>query len=333
MAKPDVAALNANPEIRRLAMAVNAAPIRGFKSPEKKAAIEALYAAGVPRPTGNDTWSINPDGTLEYHTNRGQSIAQGIGTGVAIGAGGLVGAGALGLLGGAPAFAGGAGGGGTAGGSVGTLGTIGNYLKKGYDAYNQYSGIIGDVGDLAGSMAQGRAAGRAAEANYNLDRDALALRQAQLAKEFEGTDIRRMLATAMLGNGQDLRINVPGLAHADVTGGPSFSALTPELRQALLRASSAYGQAIPGAANPVARVPGLTPTPEAGLGDKILGAMGTVGQFGGALGGLKKPPTPVPTGAYNFNVPSGRLPLQPLPVMPYRPPAESDRQFQLMGRG
>jgi hypothetical protein len=198
-------------------------------------------------------------------------------------------AGLGGAAGGASAAVGGgaaaSGGGGMGLGSI--LGALGGGGKLG--------AALGAVGNIAGSVAKGRADGRAQEADYGLRRDQVAGQNAAANVNADSTRLRQAMLLSLLGGVQDVNITPP--AHiadrmASVTGGMRPSAIQgkqeivdtmrPRIMQALLS-----GQ----------HMPGLTPTPQAGFLDKLLGGIGTAGAFAGALsmpgaGGMKAPTQP-----------------------------------------
>lgn len=158
------------------------------------------------------------------------------------GAGGGLGAGAVtpGLIGGS-GIAGATGGGLSLGGVLSGLGT---------------------AGKLASGMTQGRAAGRQAEANTQMDYD-------QMRLPAERQAMRQMLSADLLGS-----MKPPTDPRAQ--GFLNQSTVSPETIAAL----RAKGQAgLNGG--------GLRPLPQAGKTDTFLNTLGTVGQFGSLFGGRR----------------------------------------------
>jgi hypothetical protein len=235
--------------------------------------------------------SIGPDGSWRAESSAPLLKQFALGAG-ALATGGLLGPALLGggaASGAASAAAGGgaaaSGGGGMGIGSI--LGALGGGGKLGT--------ALGAIGNIAGSVAKGRADGRAAEADYGLRRDQVAGQNAAANVNADSTRLRQAMLLSLLGGVQDVNITPP--AHiadrmASVTGGMRPSAIQgkqeivdtmrPRIMQALLS-----GQ----------HLPGLTPTPQAGFLDKLLGGIGTAGAFAGALslpgaGGMKAPVQP-----------------------------------------
>jgi hypothetical protein len=237
-----------------------------------------------------DGGSIGPDGSWRAESSAPLLKQFALGAG-ALATGGLLGPALLGggaASGAASAAVGGgaaSGGGGMGLGSI--LGAIGGGGKVG--------AALGAIGNIAGSVAKGRADGRAQEADYGLRRDQVAGQNAAANVNADSTRLRQAMLLSLLGGVQDVNITPP--AHiadrmASVTGGMRPSAIQgkqeivdtmrPRIMQALLS-----GQ----------HMPGLTPTPQAGFFDKFLSGLGTAGAFAGALslpgaGGMKAPTAP-----------------------------------------
>jgi hypothetical protein len=202
----------------------------------------------------------------------------------------------------------------TAGGTVGTLGTIANAAKKGYDAYNKYSDVISNIGEVAGGMSEGRAQGRLQEYLAQLEGERGDIARAGQAKEFEGTDQRRMLINDLLSRMENVNINAPFLLPTSRTGGLGASGLSAEARAALTKAAGSYRDVMPGgtAGRGVVASPTARPMPQAGGMDKLLNVLSGVGSFGAMLPKPYQRPAgnpntlnttyrpPAPAGSFNF---------------------------------
>lgn len=166
--------------------------------------------------------------------------------------------------------------------------------------------IISAASQVAGQTAAGRAAGRQAETVLNNQRDALSgsqystaqqalmnagtldLQRQQFMENSRGGRAKQALIGSLLQNLQDVNISVPGIKTAQVSGGLRPSALgaggkaaAGELeKQALLK--MLQGDEFTG--GDILPMPGLTPMPQAGKLDSILGALGTFGSMAGAIG-------------------------------------------------
>lgn len=271
--------VNSDPQFQQL----YALHKQGGRLPDGTAASYALnrYINQIGLPKGRSFTMVNGEPALKDRTS---AWTMPIAAAVA--------AGTLGVAAFAPAALGigGAGGGGaaTGGGTAATAGTTaatgataagttaataGTSLgSKILGALGGKVGALQTAGQLAGSIAGGRAQGRLAEAQFGLDR-------AGVQSGLESANNRRMIALDLL-------------AGMEAKPGSRLASLSPETRQTLMSRVGALRQ------NPTA---GLPEMPRAGMGDKLLGILSGVGQFGGALlpSFLKPKPPANPGGGIN----------------------------------
>lgn len=186
--------------------------------------------------------------------------------------------------------------------------------------------IISGIAGIAGGLGQGRAQGRAAEAQIGqqgdqnalrayetqqrslLDKAQLELAQRQFGQQAAGQNQRRYLASSLLSNaGPMSRTTVPGVAPAEISGGPRIDDATRagmgDVSQQLL-VKLLQGEKF----DPVQMLtpPTATPLPKPGMLDKILGIVGPAAGFASALGPAFGPRTPAPS--------TGIAPRMPSPV-------------------
>lgn len=180
---------------------------------------------------------------------------------------------------------------------------LGAVLKGIGKAVGSFIPGVSAIADVAGSMAGGGAQGRLQEYMAQLEGERLALQRAGQAKEFEGTDQRRMLVNDLLSRMQDVNIDAPFLLPSQSSGGIRPSALSPEARAAMTAAAGQYRSVMPGATTPgkdirifgknkisipgttrgVVGTPAAGKPPQAGAMDKLLGILGGVGAGIGAI--------------------------------------------------
>lgn len=166
--------------------------------------------------------------------------------------------------------------------------------------------IIGGA-TAAGSIAQGRAAGRQAQAQANQQQDQLRLAAQQQGMQSPRIAQQDMVRAMLMGNAPTAlsigngRANVPqssgGVDLNAMAANPAMGQLAQVMqRNALMQGMKGYA-------------PSMTPTPQpqAGILDKILGGVGTVGALAGGTmyGGqnlkdayAKKPG--LPQGPYDY---------------------------------
>jgi hypothetical protein len=170
---------------------------------------------------------------------------------------------------------------------------------------------------IAGKVAEHRAQGRAAETQLNSERDRIAAQnyatqqqaanqqrqQALDERKFSlnapSTRLSQLLRGDLIQNATDRHTTVPGIETATTTGGARPSMLSADARsgggEMVSKALQGLMQGDTFDPQTLLQAPGLTPTPQSGRLDSILGLLGTAGSMAGAAYGARQPGTPAIT--------------------------------------